>query len=157
MKPFALAHAVLSMTAVVLLFAAPWHEVVDVDLFPCLAPDCHGTSPPGPATTCLGTSHFSELEAALVIGAFTLGAAAVVLALRRRVGLVAVLLPLGGGALAALAGFYTLVSGSLMHLFARQTTLVGETAFVVTVVALVALSVGLAIGFGVATRRQRRA
>ncbi|MBL8920348.1 MAG: hypothetical protein JNJ54_15885 [Myxococcaceae bacterium] len=155
MKPFALAHAVLSMTAVVLLFAAPWHEVADLD-FPCLAPDCRRGSAPGSAT-CFGTTHFSELEAGLVIGAFTLGAAAVVVALRRRVGLGAVLLPIAGAALAGLAGFYTLVRGSLAHLFSRQTTRFGESAFAVTAFVLVVLSLGLAIGFGVVTRRQRRA
>lgn len=157
MKPFALAHVVLSMTAVVLLFAVPWHDVTEVDLFPCLAPDCDGTSPPGPTTTCVGTSHFSVLEGALVIGAFTLGAAAVVLALRRRVGLAAVLLPVASAALAAVAAFYTLVSSSLVHLFARQTARFGETAFMVASLALVVLSVGLAIAFGVTTRRQRSA
>lgn len=157
MTRLALVSVVLALADVVLLLTAPWHDVSEVDPFPCLLPDCHGAPSAGPLKTCLATAHLTGLEVGLLVAAFAIGAALVVVSVSRTPGPLAVLSSLVGGLLTAGAAFWTLVSGGLAHMFSGPQPRFGEPAFAVTSGVLLLLVLGLTIANGVLAVRARSA
>lgn len=157
MKRLALVSVVLALADVVLLLTAPWHDVSEVDPFPCLLPDCHGAPSAGPMKTCLATAHLSGLEIGLLLAAFAIAAGLVVFSVSRTPGPLAVLSSLAGGLLFGGAAFWTLLSGGLAHMFSGPQPRVGEPAFAITSGAQLLLVLGLTIANGVLAVRARRA